>query len=112
MIDSLGAWKNAPLAYVLAEVRTEQLADIKTYQSDLAAAFHGEYPSQRSLVRARIIATSGGTPTVEPDPDNAWEFATPDNQVALVLRSHGFVLHATTYKDHAEFLGRFHEALK
>lgn len=112
MIDRLGAWKNAPLAYVLAEVRTEQLADLKTFQPDLAAAFRSQFPIQRSLVTARVVAASGGAATIEPDQDNAWEFATPDNRVALVLRPHGFVLHATTYQDHKEFLGRFHAALK
>jgi uncharacterized protein (TIGR04255 family) len=112
MTKRLGAWKNAPLAYVLAEVRTEQLSDLKTYQPDLAAAFRSQFPIQRVLVTARIVATSGGAPTIEPSQENAWEFASPDNHVALILRPHGFVLHATTYKDHTDFLGRFHDALK
>src|SRR5262249_49780463 len=111
MTDRLGAWKKAPLAYVLAEVRTEQISDLKTFQPDLAAAFRSQFPIQRPLVTARVVATSGGA-TIEPDQDNAWECATPDNRVALVLRPHGFVLHATTYQDHKEFLGRFHAALK
>ena len=112
MTERLGAWKNAPLAYVLAEVRTEQLSDLKTYQPDLAAAFRGEFPIQRALVTARIIATPAGVPNIEPEQDTAWEFATPDNYVGLILRPHGFVLHATRYKDHSEFLGRFDRALK
>jgi len=111
MTQRLGAWRKAPLAYVLAEVRTENLSDLKTYQPELAAAFRGQFPIQRALVTARIIASSGGIPTVEPEQESAWEFATPDNGVALIIRPQGFVLHATTYKDHAEFLGRFHDAL-
>ena len=112
MSERLGAWKNAPLAYVLAEVRTELLADLKNYQPDLAAAFRGEFPVQRTLVTARIIATPAGVPSIEPEQDNAWEFATPDNHIGLILRPQGFVLHATKYKDHADFLDRFDRALK
>ena len=112
MTERLGAWKNAPLAYVLAEVRTERLADLKTFQPDLAAAFRSEFPIQRTLVTARIIATPAGVPNIEPEQDSAWEFATPDNYVGLIIRPHGFVLHATKYKDHSEFLGRFDRALK
>lgn len=113
MSDRLGAWKNAPLAYVLAEVRTEQLADLKNFQPDLAAAFRSQFPIQRALVTACVVSAVGGAPTIEPDPDGAaWEFASPDNRVALVLRPHGFVLHATRYQDHKDFLGSFHGALK
>jgi len=111
MTERLGAWKNAPLAYVLAEVRTEQLADLKNYQAELAAAFRSDFPIQRALVTARIIATTAGAPSVEADQDSAWEFATPDNRVGLILRPYGFVLHATRYRDHSEFLGQFQDAL-
>ena len=112
MVGRLGAWKNAPLAYVIAEVRTEQLSDLKNYQPDLAAAIRSEFPIQRTLVTARIIATAAGAPSVEADQDTAWELATPDNRIGLILRPQGFVLHATKYKDHAEFLGQFHRALQ
>jgi uncharacterized protein (TIGR04255 family) len=36
----------------------------------------------------------------------AWEFADPDNRVAVILRSNGVVLHATAYSDSVEFLAR------
>jgi uncharacterized protein (TIGR04255 family) len=111
MADSLGAWKNAPLAYVLAEVRTEQLSDLKNYQPELSAAFRDRFPIQRTLVTARIVETSGSPPTVEANQDSAWEFATPENRVGFIIRPHGFVLHATTYQDHLTFLGCFKEAL-
>ena len=111
MTQRLGAWKKAPLAYVLAEVRTENLADLKSYESELAAAFRSHFPIQRTLVTARIVVSSGGSPIIEPEQDNAWEFASPDNRVALIIRPQGFVLHATTYKDHADFLGRFQDSL-
>lgn len=112
MTERLGAWKNAPLAYVLAEVRTEQLSDLSHYRPELAAALRSEFPIQRNLVTARLIATSDGASTIATEQENAWEFATPDNQVALILRPHGFVLHATTYQDHTEFLGRFRRSLE
>lgn len=111
MTESLGAWTNAPLAYVLAEVRTEQLADLKEYKSKLSAVFRSEYPVQRTLHSAKFVATSSGLQHVEPDEESASEFATPDNQTALIVRPHGLVLHATKYTDSAEFLGRLYGAV-
>lgn len=111
MAASMGAWSNAPLAYVLAEVRTELLADIKTYQPQLAGKFRDEYPIQRTMHAARLVAT--GTQLLsETAQDVAWEFATPDNQIAVIVRQHGLVLHATTYKDSPDFLGRLQRAVK
>jgi uncharacterized protein (TIGR04255 family) len=111
MNEALGAWANAPLAYVLAEVRTEQLADLKEYRSKLGARFRGEYPIQRTLQSARFVATNSGLQHIEPDQEGAWEFATPENNVAVIVRAHGIVLHATKYSDSEEFLGRLQRAV-
>jgi uncharacterized protein (TIGR04255 family) len=111
MTESLGTWKNAPLAYVLAEVRTELLADLKEYQPKLAAALRGSYPIQRVLHAARFVATSGGIQH-EPEQDGAaWEFASPNNQTAVIIRSNGIVLHATTYAGSGDFLERLNSAI-
>jgi uncharacterized protein (TIGR04255 family) len=103
MLDSLGAWSNAPLAYALAEVRTERLADIKNYQPNIAGKLRENYPIQKTMHATRLVAT-GAQIIVEADQDTAWEFATPDNKVAVILRPNGLVLHATAYEDSATFL--------
>jgi len=110
MPDSLGAWTNAPLAYALAEVRTERLADIKTYQPKLAGRLREHYPLQRTMQTAKLVAT-GIQLLVEAEPDPAWEFATPDNQTALVLRPNGLVLHTTAYRDSRTFLAELDRAV-
>lgn len=110
MTNSLGAWGNAPLAYVLAEVRTELLADIKNYQPKLAGRFRDEFPIQRTMHAAKLVA-SGAQFLFEPEPDAAWEFATPDNRVAVILRTNGVVLHATTYSDSRDFLARLQRVI-
>lgn len=112
MTESLGAWSNAPLAYVLAEVRSEQLADLKEYKSKLSAIFRGEYPIQRTLHSTKFVATSTGLQHIEPDDQTAWEFATPDNQTAVIVRPTGLILHATKYADSTEFLGRLSRAVE
>lgn len=112
VVTALGAWKQAPLAYVLAEVRTEHLADLKSYKAEIAALFRAEYPIQRVLHTAKFVASSGGgLQHVETEQDAAWEFAAPDNHVALIVRPNGFVLHATRYKDSTDFLGLLHRAV-
>lgn len=111
MPDSLGAWTNAPLAYALAEVRTERLADLKTYQPKLAGRLREHYPLQRTMQTAKLVAT-GMQLLVEAEQDPAWEFASPDNRTALVLRPNGLVLHATAYRDSLTFLGELDRAVK
>jgi uncharacterized protein (TIGR04255 family) len=110
MPDSLGAWTNAPLAYALAEVRTERLADIRTYQPTLAGRFREQYPLQRTMQTTKLVAT-GMQLLVEADQDPAWEFATTDNRTALVVRPNGIVLHATAYRDAKTFLADLSSAV-
>jgi len=110
MGDSLGAWGNAPLAYALAEVRTERLADLKNYQPKIAGRLRDEYPVQRASQAVKLVAT-GTQLVIEPDQDTAWEFATPDNRTAVILRPNGLVLHATAYIDSRDFLARLQRAV-
>jgi uncharacterized protein (TIGR04255 family) len=111
MTDSLGAWSNAPLAYALAEVRTERLADINTFQPKLAGRFRDEYPLQRIMNTVKLLVT-GSQVVIEPDQDTAWEFATTDNRTAVILRPNGLVLHATDYVGGSgPFLARLHRAV-
>ena len=110
MPDSLSRWKNAPLAYALAEIRTERLADIRGYQPRLAGRFRDEYPVQREMQAARLVMT-GKNLLVEGDQDPAWEFATPDNRLAVVLRPTGLILHTTAYQDSRTFLAQLDRAI-
>ena len=80
MTNSLGAWKKAPLAYVLAEVRTEFISNINDYLSKLGGQFREEYPIQRKMHAAKLVATENQI-LIEPGQDSAWEFATIDNKI-------------------------------
>lgn len=110
MDEPLGAWENAPLAYVLAEVRTEILSDLNEHQPRIAKQLRQAYPIQRKMNLSRVVAT-GAQVVFEQEQDYAWEFASPDNKVAVILRSTGIVLHATAYTDSKDFLGQLHHAL-
>lgn len=112
MTSPLGTWSNAPLAYVLAEVRTELISNIKDYQPKIGGRFREEYPVQRTLHAAKLIATESQL-VVEPGNDSAtaWEFATPDNRIAVILRSNGVVLHATAYIDSKDFMSRLQRVI-
>ena len=111
MTEPLGGWSNAPLAYVLAEVRTELLADIKDHQTNLARNFRDEYPIQRTMHAAKVVA-AGAQFVLEPDQETAWEFATPDNRTGVILRTNGVVLHATSYIDSSDFLTRLQRVIE
>jgi uncharacterized protein (TIGR04255 family) len=111
MTKTLGAWGKAPLAYVLAQVRTEQIADIKEYQPALAGKLRQLYPLQRKQQEARLIATQSKL-MVAPQEQEAWEFASPDNRTGVILRETGVVLHATTYIDSNDFLNKLYHIIK
>ena len=112
MISSLGTWSNAPLAYVLAEVRTELVSNIRDYQAKIGGLLREEYPLQRQMHVTRLVATENQL-VVETGNNAAmaWEFATPDNRIAVILRANGIVLHATTYTDSKNFLSRLQRAI-
>jgi len=111
MTKPLGAWGKAPLAYVLAQVRTEQIADIKEYQPALAGKLRPLYPLQRKQQGARLIATQSQM-VVEPQQEETWEFASPDNRTGVILRESGVVLHATSYVDSDDFLSKLHHVIE
>lgn len=110
MSKPLGTWGKAPLAYVLAQVRTEQIADIKEYQPALAGKLRPDYPLQRKQREARLIATQSKV-LVEPQQQEAWEFASPDNHTGVILRESGIVLHATVYNGSNDFLSKLHHVI-
>ena len=105
MTERLGAWSNAPLAYVLAEVRTEQLADIKNYLPAIGGRLRDEFPIQRRLQSVKFVAMNS-QPMMTADQEESWEYATPDNRIAAIFRTNGIVLHATSYTDSQDFLQR------
>lgn len=110
-METLGEWSNAPLVYVLAELRTERIADVKAYQAKFGERLRElGYPIQRTMHAAKLVAT-GHQMIFEPEQDAIWEFATPDNRTAVMLRSNGLVLHATAYKHEVEFLTHLHAAI-
>lgn len=111
MTMPLGAWGKAPLAYVLAQVRTEQIADIKDFQPSLAGKLRLRYPLQRKQQGARLIATQSKL-MVEPQQQETWEFASSDNQTGIIVRESGVVLHATTYIDSNDFLNKLNDVIK
>jgi len=112
LAESLGQWGNAPLVYVLAELRTERISDVKNYYPKFAGRLRDDgYPIQRTMHAAKVVAT--GTQMIfEPAQDPAWEFATPDNRTGVMLRPNGLVLHATAYEDEIDFLARLDKVVR
>lgn len=111
MEESLGAWPYAPLVYVLAEIRTEILADLVDYHQDIAKQLRQDYPMQRKMNMARLVAT-GSQVLFEQQQDMVWELASPDNRTAVILRPNGLVLHATAYAGSGDFLSKLEHALR
>jgi len=62
-------------------------------------------------MRAARIVAAGTQMLFEPEPDPAWECATPDNKVGVIVRSTGVVLHATRYEGSDAFLKELRHVL-
>ena len=97
MSSPMGVWRNAPLAYVLAEVRTELIAELTEYLPKIASRLRERFPLQREVSSIRLVATPTGM-TINPMQGKGWELATVDRRMAVLIRPNGLVLHTTKYE--------------
>ena len=99
-MQPLGTWKNAPLAYVVAEVRFGSLLSldpIATRLQDLIAETHPR------LVKGQAVALSFGEQGVSTQVVPRYQFLSEDSHSGIVLTNDTLSLHTTTYIDSVHF---------
>ena len=68
MTRSSGRWDNAPVVYVLAQVRTERIADVKKYLADFAGRLRDEL--DLAALESELVRVTSNT--LEPATVSIW----------------------------------------
>ena len=105
---SLGQLKAAPLAYVLAEIRTDQF-DFVPHAEAIWESLHHLYQGRAESVANVIKIEPTGIAIEHP---KRYELTTQDRREGVILQQSSIVLHATHYKTSDEFLARLQNVLE
>lgn len=106
MSAALGHWPNAPLAYVLAQVRFEPFLEIEKYIPALQSSLREHYPRFRRTEQVAFHVSpqlEAQPPQVQPASLLFWKFGSGSNQVGVVVQQDSLVLGATEYETYAVF---------
>lgn len=106
MSAALGHWPNAPLAYVLAQVRFEPVLEIEKYVPPLQTSLRECYPRFKpteQIVLQLLPQQEAQPPRMQPASLPRWEFGSGSNHAGVILQQDSLVLHATAYETYATF---------
>lgn len=106
MSAALGRMSNAPLAYVLAQVRFEPFLEIEKQIPALQTSLRARYPRflQTEQVVFQILPQpEEKPPRVQPARLSQWEFSSGSNHAGVIVQQDSLVFHVTTYEDHEQF---------
>lgn len=106
---ALGRWPNAPLAYLIAEIKFQRAHDFDTQLPRLIAGLADEYPLEESTqFEAHFDGVPGSQPAMEPIRD----FKNFASTMGVRVTRSGFALHCTDYGGWAdEFQARWFRLL-
>lgn len=99
---ALGRLPNAPLAYVLAQVRFQLILEIEKFVPELQSALRKGYPRFRTADQAAIQIGPQGL-NVQSLGIGRWEFGSPSNHHEVILQNNSLIYHATDYSTYEEF---------
>ncbi|HEY3300615.1 MAG TPA: TIGR04255 family protein [Methylophilaceae bacterium] len=100
--NALGRLENAPLAYVLAQVRLLPVLDLDKHIPAIHSALRSTYPRYQAipLPFIQIRNEHGGDVPQQPI---RYEFASAENTEGLILHSTSIVFHVTAYTTYDAF---------
>lgn len=101
---ALGTWRNPPLAYVVAELVISPYYSMREAVPSLQNRLRSAYAR---TVEGQEIVVDGGKPSSHP----IWQLMSTDQQHGVQLGTRVISLHATSYLDSSDFLGRWAEVL-
>ena len=103
-IAPLGQLPNAPLSYVLAQVRFDPILDVEKRLPDLQSALRAIYPRFQATQGIAITIVPQGA--LQPQASAAslrWDFANDTNRRGVTLQQNSIALQSTEYTTHDEF---------
>ncbi|RDJ98121.1 TIGR04255 family protein [Paraburkholderia lacunae] len=99
-MQPLGTWKNAPLAYVVAEVRFGNILSLDAVAARFQDLITATYPR---LIKGQAVALSFGEQGVSTQVVPRYQFLSEDGRSCVVLTNDTISVHATSYIDSAYF---------
>jgi uncharacterized protein (TIGR04255 family) len=106
MSAALGRLPNAPLAYVLAQVRFEPFLEIEKCIPALQTSLREHYPRflhTEQVGYGMLPQPDGQPPRMQPMNVLHWEFGSGSNHEGVILQQHSLVFHVTAYETHEQF---------
>lgn len=108
---TLGQMANAPLAYVLAQVRFNLVLDMDKRIPDVQAALRERYPRFNIVQGLSVSVPSQGAVQV-PAIVQQWAFANDANRKGAILQANSLVYHVTEYTTYPEFGASLFDVMK
>lgn len=102
--NALGTWRRPPLVYVVAELVISPYYSMGTKIPGLQDRLRGLFPR---TVEAQEIVVDGAKPSTQP----LWQLMSVDQKHGMQLGTRAISLHATSYVQSGDFLGRWAEVL-
>jgi uncharacterized protein (TIGR04255 family) len=99
-MQPLGTWKNAPLAYVVAEVRFGSILSLDAVAARLQDLVTASYPR---LVKGQALALSFGEQGMTTQIVPRYQFLSEDSRSSIVLANDTLSVHASSYIDSEHF---------
>lgn len=107
-MQTLGSWKHAPLAYVVAELRLGSILNLDPFAASLQDALGARFPRlARGQEFGFVFDPQGMRQQVTP----RFHFLTAEADACVVLTADVLALHVTRYTDSGAFSSLFAEVL-
>jgi uncharacterized protein (TIGR04255 family) len=111
----MGKWKNAPVAYVIVQVRFSPVLSLKTYiaqiqehfRKDGFPAFENRFNFQFPLLMTQSIEPETAPPAIPWERTLSYVFTNREQSQSFVLEQNGLTFHVTDYLDFSWFLDLF-----
>lgn len=99
--EKMGKWRNAPLAYVVAEAVISPLYSLQQYIGPIQEMLRPEYPRMVDGAEFSVELAPGTQSPVQPQ--QVWYLLTENSGRGVRLGPRAIALHATQYDDFATF---------
>ncbi|WP_029050575.1 TIGR04255 family protein [Cupriavidus sp. amp6] len=107
-MQTLGSWKHAPLAYVVAELRLGSILNLDPFAASLQDALGARFPR---LVRGQEFGFVFDPQGMRQQVTQRFHFLTGEADACVVLTGDVLALHVTRYSDSDAFTSLFAEVL-
>ena len=98
--------KDAPLVYVLAQVRYSPILSMEKYIPDIQERVRKIFPKYRKAV-LQSLTVGAGDQAPDLSKVDRWEFSNKDSDTGFVIQADSFVFHTTNYNKFEDFIEQF-----